>query len=81
MAGGKGDEPPREAGYPDKKRRMPTIGAGETRACYKHTCRIQKCLSETNYDNAACSWAIDALKACCEKYGKDSIHCAFPKDA
>jgi hypothetical protein len=25
-----------------------------------------------------CAWAIDQLKRCCEKVGKDSLHCSFP---
>lgn len=25
-----------------------------------------------------CAWAIDRLKKCCQKMGKDSLHCSFP---
>ena len=49
------------------------------RACYKHTCRIQSCLSENNYDPRACEWAVEALKKCCRMpHAAYSIHCAFP---
>lgn len=68
---------PREAGYPDNESRMPRLEGNQDRACYKHTCRIQKCLSESGYDSNACSKQIEALKRCCQLYGHKSIHCAF----
>ena len=59
---------------------MPVLQGPPNRACYKHTCAIQRCLSENNYNERACAWAIDALKRCCElPYAKGSIHCAFPE--
>lgn len=49
------------------------------RACYKHTCRIQACLQENNFDPRACAWAVEALKQCCAlPHAAHSIHCAFP---
>ena len=59
---------------------MPMLMGPPNRACYKHTCRIQSCLSENNYDARACAWAIDALKKCCEMpHAAHSIYCAFPE--
>jgi hypothetical protein len=26
----------------------------------------------------ACTWAIDRLRQCCRKMGRDSLHCSFP---
>ncbi|KAL4515912.1 hypothetical protein Ndes2437A_g06629 [Nannochloris sp. 'desiccata'] len=58
---------------------MPMLMGPPNRACYKHTCRIQQCLSENNYDSRSCAWAIEALKRCCEMpFAAHSIHCAFP---
>jgi hypothetical protein len=58
---------------------MPVLMGPPNRACYKHTCRIQQCLGENNYDPRSCAWAIEALKRCCEMpFAADSIHCAFP---
>lgn len=58
---------------------MPVLQGPPNRACYKHTCAIQRCLSESNYDTRACQWAVDALKRCCEHdFAVGSIHCAFP---
>ena len=58
---------------------MPMLMGPPNRACYKHTCRIQACLQENNFDPRACAWAVDALKQCCAlPHAAHSIHCAFP---
>jgi hypothetical protein len=61
---------------------MPVLQGPPNRACYKHTCAIQRCLADSNYDSRACAWAIDALKSCCRQpFAAGSLHCAFPDAA
>ena len=58
---------------------MPVLQGPPNRACYRHTCAIQRCLADNNFDTKSCAWEINALKRCCEQpYAAGSIHCAFP---
>jgi len=60
------------------KPEMPVLQGTPSKACYKHTCIIQRCLRESNYDSKSCAWAVAALKKCCEMpHAVGSVHCAF----
>ncbi|CDO52380.1 similar to Saccharomyces cerevisiae YMR194C-B CMC4 Protein that localizes to the mitochondrial intermembrane space via the Mia40p-Erv1p system [Geotrichum candidum] len=53
--------------------------------CHAQACAIQGCLKKSNYNEARCTKAIDALYACCLDFynanppGAKTVSCPYPE--
>ncbi|XP_026481892.1 cx9C motif-containing protein 4 isoform X2 [Ctenocephalides felis] len=43
--------------------------------CKANACMIQKCLSENNFQESACTDVIELMRLCCVKWGTKSFVC------
>lgn len=43
--------------------------------CKRYACDIQKCLQGNNYNEDACTVAIDRLTSCCERFDFTPLVC------